>query len=413
MKYKLNTKLMHELLYINWQKDAERINVSIDEGDILLDHYKEIGIKAKTKTCLREWKTPNTYSVEKKGFWTWLYVNTGERLKIFSWHIGDDTKNDGSKWRNKGKIAMQVLNAKFKSRTGKSLYQIFGYSTDVLRKCVGKAPYFTSRRHLDKVIRGVYKVDYSSNYPFNMRGKLPTIHGAMIVPGVVEPSEEFPFAFYLSTGHSAELGRYDTRKWNEYKFGFQLLINKDGTLKYSDISEEDQTLLCPIASIELTPEMEHFYDIKKKADVNSTEYEEAKHIMNNAIGYMHPATNRQSYRLFHVAAVAINRAGQQMLELLENVDADNVLHVAVDGVITKGKLIRTDSELKLGALKSEIEGADFIMRGNGAYMFFDKDGSCIECKHGGYNSDIETSCPFDIFKWRKVKKDKKEVLKNV
>lgn len=400
----MRLEMMRKLKYIYWEKEIKTINVTWQEGKKLLDYYKENGIVAKSKTREDDWCTPGTYMAIDKGNWMNLRVHDVKKgvYLIYTWHKFNNEKNDGTPHRSEGLSSIQLINNHFQTRTGKTLRGGFGYSDKELKVCVPRPFYYINNALINKNLGGISKADYSSNYPSHACGKLPTMRGSVVVNGVAEPTEEYPFAFYLDTGHSCEKDVYDTRKWNKYSLGWQLLVDKKGNIKNGDISKETRTLLCKCSEYELTDEYEYYYNAKKNAIKDSQEYKDAKMVMNSSIGYMHPnaKSNRQSYRLYHIAAVTLCRAAQTMLEKVEEVGVENVVQIVVDGIIYKGDYAIGVNESSLGCLKQEFVNCDFRMRGTNAYMFFEN-GVCVEVRHGSYDTNILTDKLEDIDKWER------------
>ena len=400
----MRSDMKHRLQYIYWEKEIDVVNVTWQEGKEMLAWYKENGVVAKSKTKVEDWMTPSTYMALDKGNWMNLRVHDAKkkRFLIYTWHKFNNEKNDGTAHRSEGLQSMQLINNHFKMRTGKTLRGGFGYSDKELKRCVPRPFYYINSRLLNRNLSNISKADYSSNYPSHACGRLPTMQNSVVVDGVVEPSSEYPFAFYLDTGHSCELNVYDTRKWYNYSLGWQLMVNRDGSTKFGCIENETRTLLCKASPYELTEEYSHFYDVKKSAVKDSTEYKDAKMVMNSSIGYMHPndKSGRQSYRLFHLAAVTLCRAAQTMLEKVEEIGAERIVQIVVDGIIYSGDDKIGVEESRLGCLKQEWVGCDFRMRGTNAYIFM-KDGVCLEAKHGGYDDNLLTTRLEDIDKWTK------------
>ena len=259
-------------------------------------------------------------------------------------------------------------------------------------------------------------LDISSNYPYNMCGRLPTMEKSIKVKGTIEPNEEYPFAFYLKSGHSAEYGVYDTHKWKNSKFRDSLYRKIDTHI--SDIKSpiisprqnwdlepnEDITLLCKASKCELTNIYEWFYKCREESKIN-------KLIANASIGYMAKRDYRD-YKLAHLRTVCICRANENMRRLCEdNIGIRNIIMIQVDGVIyNKTKCFGIGKEDKcFGSAVQEYNNCIMSYSGVGQYIFM-KDKELVSCKHQGYNdtidgSDIEEPTTIhDITKW--VKKTK-------
>lgn len=402
----MNQSMKHYLNYIYWKKDAERKNISFQNGERLLTWLHSKGIVARSQTKIDDWLDPWTYRIEQKGHWVNAYVNNPDAgLIIYTWHAFNNDKNNGEKWQHKGQSGIRALHREFKKRTGVTFLGAFGYSDKDLKRCVPRPFYFINNQYNDKIIKGVSKGDISSCYPYECSGSLPTMKGFKILKGIHKPDEEYPFAFYKKSGHVAEFGVLDTRKWASDRYGWNLLIDAKGKEKYKNISDsEEETLLCKKSDYELGPEFEYFYNIKE-AHKGTHEGEEAKLVMNATIGFFHPSdkgeNTRSSFRLYHIAAICLARAGQRMLNELARHEPDNIIQAVVDCIIYKDD-VRYGKIKKLGAMVQEWTDCEYIQRGTNSYMAFKK-GEPVQIKHGSYDENIVTDSLESIFEWRRSK----------
>ena len=336
-----------------------------------------------------------TYSLDRKGDWLNLYVKLGGLYYIFFTNWYDDSKNIGT-FLNRGRNSIRNVEDRFKARTGKTLYNAFGYTGgDELRGCVPLSIYYIDPRGVDKNYKNVSKADFSSAFPSKIRGRLPDARKAKRLNGTVDPSPEYPFAFYTKSGHSAELGVYDTRDWcGHYLDRVTYHKGKTEDPVYKRVNaDEELTILMPASEYELTEEYEYFYSIRG-------EDPEAKDVMNCSIGYMHPKSDaRKEYRLFHIAAVVLARVNQMMIEAIENVGSYTVLQAVVDCIIYAGDARIGTVEKEFGKLHQEITGARFRMKGINQYAFISQDGTVLETKHSSFDENLEINRLEDIDKW--------------
>lgn len=378
---------------ICWKREADFIKVSsIEEGQKLLEKIKKTYTLAEHlyKRCY--WYKDKKYFYKEQGYWSYLHVKD-KTLKVYTWNNLDDKKNASESegpFVKPGQTSAFLVNKTFKARTGKTLKEAFGYSD--LRDCVPKPFYYINSRYKCSPLTGVSKADFSSNYPSHFIGKLPTTIDSILVSGVAEPTEEYPFAFYIKSGHCAEYQKFDTRLWSKYPIMERICTNELTSgfriPKYLDIEpEQEQTLLCKASEYELTEEMLYFYNIKNTSDKDSEEYNQAKLVMNAFIGYLHPKGNRKSFKLFHLAAVCIARANQKMLETCLQIGTKDILQVIVDGIIYFENGFECQ-EKDIGNLVKEIESKDFCMRSINQYMFRDND-KIIDFKLSGYEDAMK------------------------
>lgn len=408
---KRNFSFTHRITYINWNKESTTQTVKIDIGDEKYQWLKKNGVEAKSMTKREDWLEENTYKFVRNGYWRSLTFFSDNSYNRWVWHSGDDSRNTGI-YTNPGTHAAKAVNEKFQERTGKTLRGAFGYTEDdTLRACVPKQFYYIKDRLCNTVLSNVSKADMSSHYPANITGSLPDIRTAIRVEGEVDPSAEYPFAFYIGSGHCAEYKRFDTREWANHEIAYSLLNEANERsiqgrkFKYyvPRYKEKTQyTLLCKPSKYTLTDEMQFFYN-KKNLDNDPT----AKMVMNAFIGFCHPKADRQSYRLYHLAAICIGRANQLMIETAEKIGVENVLQLVVDGIIyiDEDAQITTYSkaEKQLGRLILENYKEQFKMIGTNQYMFIDSTGEVTCIKAGGFNAGVDGTKTFeDMVNWRKV-----------
>lgn len=313
---------------------------------------------------------------------TFLVINDKYTIKAYRCNICVNTVDKSEASHN----ALKNIRDKFKERTNKTFKTCFGTVEEKYLRCVPKQFYWSKKEPYEGLVSSV---DYSSHYNSNICGLLPDAHTAIIKKGTVKPTKEYPFAFYLNSGHLAIYKELDTHTWlfnNKFEkedlFRFKTIKKLDTC--YDDrfkefISyDEDETVLMKPSTEQLDPEMEYFYEQK---DID----EDAKMTLVAAIGQMHRKRyNRDKYA--HLAAVAIARANQKMLDLTNNLELKDILQIQVDGIIyTKDKILGIPEKDKyLGAPVQEAYNRPCKWRALGCYMIQLNDKMKIKCQ--GYNA---------------------------
>ena len=418
MRYKFIEQLkpyLHDFKYIYWERDDDVIRkvVSINQFKTKYNLLLNEGKLVEHKTKRDEYKDNNSYFYDEKCNYRHLYCREDDK---YVHYVSHRYKDDLNKLRQLGKRPKNGSKAKkmwsklFKEEYGITEKTAFGYcDRPVIHKCVPKAVYYINNAYNNSLIHHVSKGDYSSNYPANIMGDLPDWHTRIQCNGTVAPTEEYPFAYYIKSGHLAEYNRFDTHNWvyhDTYSMYLLRAPSKKDPVAFDPKVKRDNdiTILCKKSNYRFDNVVKRLYR-DKCAEVMYDETFSAKQALNCCIGFMHRSDlSNDSYRLDHIAAIVIGRANDAMLKnwmTLSYLHID-VLQVVVDGIIYKSdKIIGVPEEEKyIGALVQEVHDADFIMRGQNAYMFF-KDGQLIQVKHGAYDEDIETNKPEDIFKWKK------------
>lgn len=344
-----------------------------------------------------EWGKRFTYKIDEEYRKYYLYLFfTDDEKKLNVWFIN---RIEPSKQKGQGKRANQIFKSIFERINGVSERKAFGYcEREKIARCVPKQLYYIDESQKNKNIPHVSKIDKSSNYPAHLCGRVPTWQGHKEIAGTVKPSKEFPFAFYIKSGHSAEYGYYDTHKWLDTPLCMNLFgDNYDAHVDKPD----DVTILCKASKYKYDDVIKEVYEKKQAGE--TYDGTPAKVVMNASIGFKHLSNkNNKQNRLDHVATVCLARANEDMLKDFRR---GNTLMIVVDSIIYKGATERGENVAKLGKFKQEITDATFRMRGINQYAF-EKDGKIIDICHGGFDSNLTTNRLEDIDKW-----GKKDIIK--
>ena len=388
---------------IDWKTEGKCITLSPEE---MIDKLEEL---KKTRVCIdKEKKYPlsnrslfegNTYQVSTLGDYVRIYIREDDGYKIYANNYKDINKNLTEPART---LSPDLLfEDKFRELNGLTLRRAFGYVDAVFKACIPKQFYYLNEnyRSTESKIKRVKasSIDASSQYPSGCLGALPDAHTGVKVDHYMEPTEEWPFAFY-SDGHCAEYGRFNTRNWLMTDFG-GCLFRFDQSHKYCLLDLPDdkiETVLMKPSQYTMDSTWEYFYEQKQKCEKGTPEYEEAKGVMNKTIGMWHRKdrdekpggfdyNNHGSFRMAHVVAIAIARGNQKILEKIYNdIGVPYVLHVCVDGIIYRGGYKQGIDETKFGQFAQEFTNCDFVMTDYNNYIAM-KDGQCVKFKHGSFD----------------------------
>lgn len=396
---------------IEWHK-RPRTNLKIDEFEKLyssLSKLKKIDPKGFVRRTSYD---EGSWCIRIKGWTRHLFMKkNGEYLHF--WSNRDDKKNYCEVDTGTGKRAMQTVKNMFEDKYGVTLKKAFGYAPlEVKLMCSPKQFYFTSDEHktnkkyVDKILQSLSMVDFTSHYPGSIDGDLPDWHTAKEFPGTVKPTEEYPFAFYMKSGHIAEYGVFDTHDWVGHELQNNLFVLKDeykgnilvhNAQKYLTNPDSDCTILCKSSKY-------HLGDIYKELYARRKEDEEFKNAMNKSIGYM--ATAKYStYKLAHIRAFVIGRANAKMLDIVNKIGLKKIVQICVDGALYIGSQTIGIDHKELGKPYQEFTGYKGIFRQLNCYIIADHDDHIFKVKHSCYNtcedgSDIDNpTCLEDIRKW--------------
>lgn len=386
----MSNKMYNSIKYINWQEEAEKIPVTIEEMKEALREVASIRSEVKGPKTLRSQYTHDTYKIERKGTYvSILYLDREDHYKIITTNAFDDSKNE-----KKSKIRTdRAFDLKFIELNGLSLRKAFGFSERQFKRNVPKQFYYLNSKAVGKEFIGG-SVDACSQYPSGCLGKLPDAHHMMTVRGRAKPTAEWPFAFYKS-GHLAIFGELDTHNWLVSKYMPCLFRGPKEDWPLQPLRDEDEeTVLMKASEHTMDSVWDYYYGIKSKASHDSEEYLEAKLVMNSTIGYWHRRDadkkhkgtydDHGSYKLAHVVAVAIARGNQKILDKCREIGEMKVVHICVDGIIYAGPQEYGQSSSELGKFKQEFSDCAVRIDGMNVYAA-EKDNKPVKFKHGGYD----------------------------
>lgn len=401
--------LKKQISYIPWYRMPRENLVKKEFNDLYVSRDPKKRIDYYTKRVLYD---EGSWAMTYNGYYCHLYTMEDGELLHYWTNVIDDNKNHGTHREHKGRAAISTVERMFKEKTGVTLKKAFGY-VDIEYKLMSspKQLYYTNDKLMseDVTITDLSMVDFTAHYPSSVGNRLPDAHTAIECPGTVAPTEEYPFAFYMKSGHLAEYGVFDTHDWVMNKLFDRLFVYQDD---YKDKilvhkkqhpflkPEEDTTILMKASQYSLGPVYEELYERRK-------EDEEFKNAMNRSIGYMATASYK-SFKLAHIRAVIIARANAKMLEVIDKIGLRNIIQVCVDGAAYVGnKKIGIDYKA-INTLHQEFTGAVGRFSQLNCYIV-EKNGEIIKVKHGCFNgcsdgSDIDHPTSLDdIKKWRRTK----------
>lgn len=366
---------IHKLKYIYWKKEAIKKQCTFEEFNEIKDRLEVEGTKIKYSTLRNEYKD-KCYSITNKYNNLNIFVCENNKYYVYYTNPIDDEKNKRKK--SYGRKGISMVRVAFLKDYGIAFKKAFGYVPEEYKRCVPKIFSYSNPKYYKKIIKSS-SVDFSSHWPFNAQGKLPDYHDALQYDGTVEPNEEYPFAFYLKSGHVAEYGVFDTHNWLDSPLRDAMFrySNKEDEFPQKPLlpKEEDVTVLMKASEYELGKYYEYFYELRE-------EDEDAKVYANASLGYMHKKKYNR-YQMAHIVAIVLGRAQTKTIEIMKKVGYMYVLHAVVDGIIYKGGIQIGEDTKYFGNLHQEWVNKDICIRATNSYIVLDNT-ECIKVKHGGY-----------------------------
>lgn len=260
----------------------------------------------------------------------------------------------------------------------------------LIKLCVPVQIQFMNVGYKGQIVEGVYKADVSSAFPTQIMRDLPTIHGSILVPGRAEPSEKYPFAFYVNSHHIKTLDGYDSHEMNCWYY--REYYKCDDSIK----DEDEVTILCPKMSDRyhdaLAKAFEDCYNHRKDDNFN-------KFVMNATIGYFQRNSNPA---LSFISAIVILRCNIDMIRRCYQLEdeGNTVLFIATDSIAWKGKLspIAID-EKYLGSFTYEGKNIKFLGYSCKAYQWVNNEGKCIT-KYSGMKKEESAKLGFGELQYK-------------
>lgn len=209
------------------------------------------------------------------------------------------------------------------------------------------------------------KADICSAYGSEASKTLPNcrLHLGKVVNGTVEPTEDFPFAFYLESGHMAVWGEGNT---------FELYKSKYITHVHTNLvaPQDDKTLLLPSSEYCLRQVFEELYDGRKDNPNN-------KAVMNMTIGMFHRKKwYEEKDNLWPLAAVIKYRCNKRIVDTCEDLVSrgQRPILINTDSIMWEGNdATGFDTEKKLGNFVIEYRRCIAVIRSSKIYQIYDLD----------------------------------------
>lgn len=389
------------LIKFNWIKQEFKFISRIEFNEKLYDiRHRYYMRQIATTVCRRIGFFYNTYQLIEGNQSAELRVfdvaqNEIVRYKYMNSQLTTDEQNDGIT----GSYCYEVVDEMFKKQFGYSVFRAFSGQKyreiyTAIKKCVPKQPHYAIETRL---LDNGYKSDVSSAFPTQLIKSLPTLHNYKQFNGRVEPTEDYPFAFYLNSHHLKIYGELDSRDF-ENKFYYKYY-----NIYTNDFVPEDKevTILCKKSEYSFEDIMRNLYNNRK---INT----ENKKIMNAFIGVLHYNKNPQCS---HLAAVVIARCVKDMCDRAKQIEAEGnkVYLISTDAILWRGKQSSVSSKEKyLGSFTIEEENIRFCIRSCNCYQF-EHNGQVIT-KFSGKNEVTRTNMQFEeIFNYSQEEVELKDI----
>lgn len=386
---------------INW-REYTPIRVKPERFNKFLDGFEKIGMEeirpAPGKRLVTSWnKVSGKYffSVEGDKLTLYAVINFVTVTNRAVWKpIVITTRGEGSDGVT-GKMAFFQINSRFRKLSKLSLYDAFGGKKEnkviywLVKRCVPSPICWASEMFKLQIMENCYKADVSSAFPSEGIKPLPTMNGAKIIDGIVEPDAEFPFAFYPKEGTLKIYGEnVDTRE----------LMQRPEYEHETDKSQRPElenviTILCPAYPGDELGKV--FKDLYSQRD----EHPEYKNYMNLCIGY---CQMNKCPILSPIAAVILARCSCRMAHVADVLRArgNMPMMINVDSISWVGKpepdLYVRPEDKNIGALVIERENVNMCIGGPKKYQIMDPETFEVETKYAGVSTDLSQDLAFGV-----------------
>lgn len=364
-------KLQQMKLYIWWNKipaiycRPHELNLELDTLDKTL---KFVEVDKGYRTIVSVAKICSGYFVRKaKNDKNWVEIcgirphPTLERDSVvFRYKVKAENADDDMP----AYMAYSIFKKRVQEHFEVSLRKMFGNLPEdfqIYRDLVPKPVNFAFPDILLKEISGCTKADISSAYGFEASKDLPDLHeeARKIVNGRVEPSEEYPFAFYLKSKKMAIFGEGDSDF-----YGRSIYVDS-GYIDWNLKAADDVTLLCKKAKYSLREVFEELFAGRKENPDN-------KKVMNFTIGMWHRkkiSSGDDNY--WPLAAVVKFRCNKRIVDLCDELLKKRQIPILIntDSITWIGSdQSCVDKEKFLGSFTLEYANCRVIIKGPKAYQ---------------------------------------------
>lgn len=381
------------MIGINWYKIKMK-QLNIDEYNLKVIELQNSGLPKVKKMKCDILSMHYSYSILSLPNYKEIKIYNEEGLFRFGCYPGKGTQ----KVKITGRKGFLALDRRFEYKFGKSITDAFSgieYKDFyvAINKCIPAPVNFCSEISSGKIIDGCWGADISSAYPFHLSKSMPTLHGSKFLPGRVEPTEEYPFAFYIKSHHFKVLYEFDTRDFkNEFTFYPNFFDKLSKWIHYENISdEEEQTILCKKSIYSFKEIVEKLYKGRNKHPIY-------KDYLNVSTGYFAISTNPI---LAHLLAVIRGRQVKYMLDLAHSlVNENNIpILIATDAIMWKGKESAFATDIKsLGAFVYKEKNCKIALKGVRSYQILRENGEMHTVLSGQKTEEEKEKMIFgDIF----------------
>lgn len=316
-----------ELLQFNWIKLNIKYRRIANKWFMFdSDNRKEIRVNRELKVETEKDEEGNISYVCTVDFHRYIWLK--DKVIPVDDSVVDDEKS--------GMQAYRAIEEKFnyyngtKSLALESIFSGRKYRPEytLIKQCVPTQIQYMNPGYRGKIVEGIYKADVSSAFPTQIMRDLPTLHSSITVPGRVEPSEKYPFAFYVHSHHIKTLDGYDSHELNCWYY--REYYKCDDNVE----DEDEKTILCPKMS-------EKYHEALKKAFIDCYDHRKdndfQKFIMNATIGYFQRNNNPA---LSFISAVVILRCNIDIIRRCYQLEdeGNTILFIATDSIAWKGNL---------------------------------------------------------------------------
>lgn len=260
--------------------------------------------------------------------------------------------------------AWEAIQQAFQEIYGISLEKAFKprnhheYYTSI-KQCVPSPINWANRVWGSKILKNVKKADVSSAYPAELSKRVPTWENCKTMDGVIEPSKEYPFAFY--DNRHIKVLEEDGTIISTYELANSQYYMTSKTKKCGDkeidkflSTPATKTILCKASKYSFEPIMKKFYDNRK-------EFPEYKQFMNLAIGMFH---RNKSPQYSNIAAVVLLRCSLNMVKRIDYLKSHKCIPLLVntDSISWLGDDVSLTSNIKyMGAFYLEYNDCEMYI----------------------------------------------------
>jgi hypothetical protein len=374
----MKENLRHKVRYFYWQKECPIKKVEHSQWNAIVKSMNLQKENTGAWTPTKNWFRNSWQVIERGNFLQLYHLDENLQQHRYGTYL-DPNKNTEDADQVSGRQSYSEINTLFKQSNKIKITEAFGTlpkSWNIERQCCKSCTNIVwhNEEYAENVFGyGCYKADISSAFPYNALGKLPDANTRLVVDEIVEPTNEYEFAFY----DNGDVAIYDELDTKDEHYHNHILCRSKWSQKPT------KTVLMKRSSYVLDEPLKIMYAKKENTKLEQRGY--WKSCLVSLIGFMYSTnsdTKNADAFMPHIAAVILARYVKQIVGIYDTITNEEngiVLQVLTDSILWHGIPSMTATDKKtLGAFVYEAKAGKAVSFGGGQYAIESKDAFIVK-----------------------------------